>query len=96
MKIVLSKSGFLRGFVFITEPDHICIELIKLNGIILEVHRLTIEEDPVKPKMTGSSTSNKKESPIKNFQSLSEEIPVSCGEKIIRKQQGCIKMSAIP
>ena len=48
MKIVLSKSGLSRGFAFITAPDHMCTELIKLNGIDFNSRRLTIEEAQVK------------------------------------------------
>ena len=33
VKIVLSKSGLSRGFAFITALDHMCTELMKLNGI---------------------------------------------------------------
>ena len=58
VKIVLSKSGLSRGFAFITAPDHMCTELIKLNGIDFNSRRLTIEEAQVKPKLKESSTSS--------------------------------------
>ena len=51
LKIVLSKSDLLRGFTFITATDHVCSELIKLNGIDFKSHRLTIKEALVKPKV---------------------------------------------
>ena len=54
VKIVLSESGLSRGLAFITAPDHICTELIKLNGIDFKSHRLTIEEALVKPKVKES------------------------------------------
>ena len=31
VKIVLSKSGLLRGFALITAPDHVYTELIKIK-----------------------------------------------------------------
>ena len=60
MKIVLSKSDLSRGFAFITAPDHVCTELIKLNGTDFKSHRLTIEEALVKPIVKESSPSRNK------------------------------------
>ena len=66
VKIVLSKSGSSRGFAFITAPDHVCTELIKLNGIDFKSHRLTIEEALVKLKVKEPPPSGNKTTEIKN------------------------------
>ena len=81
MKIVLSKLGLSRGFTFITAPDHVCTELIKLNGIDFKSYRLTIEEALVKPKITKSSPSGNKINAIRNYQTPIEEVPVVPGQK---------------
>ena len=60
VEIVPSKSGLLRGFAFITAPDHVCTELIKLNGIDFKSHRLTIEKSLVKPRVNEPSNSGNK------------------------------------
>ena len=65
VKIVLSKLSLSRGFAFITAPDDVCTELIKLNGIGFKSHRLTIEEVPVKPKVKESSPSGNKTTELK-------------------------------
>ena len=76
MKVVLSKSGLSRGFAFITAPDHVCTELIKLNGIDFKSHRLAIEEALVKPKVKEPSPPGNKTTEIKNYQTSFEEVPV--------------------
>ena len=81
MKVVLSKSGLSRGFAFITAPDHVCTELIKLNGIDFKSHRLAIEEALVKPKVKEPSPPGIKTTEIKNYQTSFEEVPVVPGEK---------------
>ena len=76
---ILSKSGFWRGFAFITAPDHVCTGLIKLNG-------LTIEEALVKPKAKQPSSSGNKTTGIKNYQIPFEEVPeVLSGERSLFK-----------
>ena len=77
VKILLAKSSLSKGFAFITAPDCVCTELIKLNGTDFELHHFTIEEALVKPKRTDSSPSNKKKAAIKIYQPYIEEIPVS-------------------
>ena len=79
VKIVLSKSGVSRGFAFITAPDHVCTELIKLNGIDFKSYRLTIEEALLKPKITKSSPSGNRTTAIKNYQTPIVEVPVVPG-----------------
>ena len=96
VKIVLSKSGLLRSFALITAPDHLCKELIKLNGIDFDLHCLSIEESPVNTKMTGPSLSDKKKIATKNYQTPVEGIQVVPGENIIRKQQVPMKIFSIP
>ena len=81
MKIVLSKSDLSRGFAFITAPDHVCTELIKLNGTDFKSHRLTIEEALVKPIVKEPSSSRNKTTGIKNYQTPFEEVRVVPGEK---------------
>ena len=66
---------------FITAPDHVCIESIKLNGIDFKSHRLNIEEAQVKPKLKESSPSRNKTTETKNYQTPFEEVPVFPGEK---------------
>ena len=81
MKIFLSKSGLSRGFAFITAPDHLCTELIKLNGKDFKSHRLTIEEALFKPKVKESSPPRNKTTEIRNYHTPFEEVPVVPGEK---------------
>ena len=81
MKIVLSKSGLSISLAFITASDHVCTELIKLNGIDFKSERLTIEEALVKPKVKEPSLSRNKATKIKNYQRPFEEVPVVAGEK---------------
>ena len=76
VKVVLSKSGLSRGFAFVTAPDHVCTELIKLNGIDFKSHRLAIEEALVKPKVKEPSPPGNKTTEIKNYQTSFEEVPV--------------------
>ena len=85
MKVVLSKSGLSRGFAFITAPDHVCTELIKLNGIDFKSHSLAIEEALVKPKVKEPSPPGNKTTEIKNYQTSFEEVPVVPGEKSYSK-----------
>ena len=80
VKIVLSKSGLSRGFTVITEADHVCTELIKLNGIDFKLHCLTIEEALVKPKVKEPSTLGNKIAEIKNCQTPIEEAQVVLGK----------------
>ena len=84
VKIVLSKSSLLGGFAFITVPDHVCTELIKLNGIDFKWHCFTIEEALVKPKITEPSPTGKKTTVIKNYQTPIEEVPVVLYSKATR------------
>ena len=81
MKIVLTKSGLSRGFAFITVLDHVCTELIKLNGKDFKSHYLTIEEALFKPKVKQSSPPKNKTTEIRNSQTPFEEVPVVPGEK---------------
>ena len=85
VKIVLSKSGLSRGFAFITVPDHMCTELIKLNEIDFNSHRLTIEEAQVKPKLKESLPSRNKTTETKNYQTPFEEVRVVPGERTYSK-----------
>ena len=85
VKIVLSKSGLLRSFAFITAPDHACTELIKLNAIDFKSHRLNIEEALVKSKITKSSPLGNKTTAIENYQTPIEEVPVVSSEKSYSK-----------
>ena len=85
MKIILSKSGLSRGFTFITAPDRVCTELIKLSGIDFKSHSLTIEETLVKPKVKEPSPSGNKTTEIKNYQTPFAEVPVVPGEKSYSK-----------
>ena len=83
---ILSKSGFWRGFAFITAPDHVCTGLIKLNGVDFKSNRLTIEEALVKPKAKQPSSSGNKTTGIKNYQIPFEEVPeVLSGERSLFK-----------
>ena len=66
---------------FITAPDHVCIESIKLNGIDFKSHRLNIEEAQVKLKLKESSPSRNKTTETKNYQTPFEEVPVVPSEK---------------
>ena len=81
MKIALSKSSLSRGFAFITAPDHVCTELIKLNRIDFKSHPLTNKEAQVNPRLKESSPSRNKTTETKNYQTPFEEVPVVPGEK---------------
>ena len=50
---LLSRNQVYRELLaFIAAPNHVCTELIKLNGLDFQSQRLTIEEAPVKLKIT--------------------------------------------
>ena len=85
VEIVPSKSGLLRGFAFITAPDHVCTELIKLNGIDFISHRFTIEKSRVKPRVKEPSNSGNKTTEIKNYQTFLEEVTVVPRDKSYSK-----------
>ena len=80
----------MRGLAFIIAPDHVCTELIKLNGIDLKSHRLIIEEDLVNPKITELPSDNKTTA-IKIYQTPIEEVPVVSGEKSKKVTQKCLQ-----
>ena len=65
--------------------DHVCTELIKLNGIDFKSHRLTIEEALAKPKVKEPPPSGNKTTEIKNHQAPIEEVPVVPVEKSYSK-----------
>ena len=71
----------MRGFTFVTAPDHLCTKLIKLNGTDFKSHHITIEETQVKPKVKESSPLRNKTTGTKNYQTPFEEVPVVPGEK---------------
>ena len=47
-----------KGYVYVTAPNHIADELVKLNGIELRGHHLIIEEAAAKAKTLNSNTIN--------------------------------------
>ena len=60
MKLILcSKTNNSRGFVFVTGPEHVLNELVKLNGIEFQEKDLVIDEAKKKPS-TPSLTSLRK------------------------------------
>ena len=81
---------------FITAPDHVCIESIKLNGIDFKSHRLNIEEAQVKLKLKESSPSRNKTTETKNYQTPFEEVRVVPGEKSYSKATRRIIAFSIP
>ena len=60
---------------YLKYSDHVCTELIKLNGIDFKSQDLTIEEALVNPKITEPSPSGNKTTEIKNYQTSIEEVP---------------------
>ena len=53
------KTGKSRGFVFISCPDHICNELIKLNGIdFLETCLIVEEATATRSKVNQGATNS--------------------------------------
>ena len=47
-----------KGYAYVTAPNHIADELVKLNDIELRGHHLIIEEAAAKPKTLNSNTIN--------------------------------------
>ena len=95
-EIALSKSSLSRGFAFITAPDHVCTELIKLNRIDFKSHPLTNEEAQVNPRLKESSPTRNKTTETKNYQTPFEEVRVVPGEKIYSKAARRIIAFSIP
>ena len=55
----MKKTGKSRGFVFISCPDHICNELIKLNGIdFLETCFIVEEATATRSKVNQGATNS--------------------------------------
>ena len=50
MKLILCfKTNNCRGFAFVTGPEHVLNELVKLNGIELQEKLLVIDKAKKKP-----------------------------------------------
>ena len=50
MKLILcSKTNNSQGFAFVTGPEHVLNELIKLNGVEFQEKNLVIDEAKKKP-----------------------------------------------
>ena len=47
--ILCSKTNNSRGFAFVTGPEHVLNELVKLNGIEFQEKNLVIDEAKKKP-----------------------------------------------
>ena len=47
-----------RGHLYITAPKHVCVELVKLNGVEFKVKFLIIKNAKVRPKVTNPNLTN--------------------------------------
>ena len=73
--ILCSKTNDFRGFAFVTRPEHVLNELVKLNGIEFQEKNLVIDEAKKKPS-TPSLTPLRKISQKYQIQTASNRTPV--------------------
>jgi len=59
------KTGKSKNFAFVNVPEHVCVELMKLNGIEYYGKMLVIEEAKTKADSDGQDKENKNRKPTK-------------------------------